>query len=123
MLGQVSLISIVFSCLCCCHIVHINYFFHVYQQNKFESKVRFRQASNCCKRVLEAAKLGSHDFWQIANSVLNKDKYALPHLFKGCRRCCCVHLIKQNCLLKTFLRTLILMAQASLYLFYLLELI
>ena len=28
----------------------------MYQQNKFsESKVKFRQASNCCKRVLEAA--------------------------------------------------------------------
>ena len=33
------------------------------------------------------------------------------------------HLIKQNCLLKTILRTLILMTQVSLYLFSLLELI
>ena len=52
-----------------------------------ESKVKFRQASNHCKRVLEAAKLAyanetkesitshkldSWDFWGIANSVLNK---------------------------------------------------
>ena len=58
-----------------------------------ESKVKFRQASNHCKRVLEAAKLayanktkesitsqklGSRDFWRIANSVLNKGKSALP---------------------------------------------
>ena len=57
----------------------------LYQQNKSsESKVKFRQASNHCKRVLEAAKLptktkesitsqklGSRDFWRIANSVLN----------------------------------------------------
>ena len=33
------------------------------------------------------------------------------------RRCCLLHLIKQNYLLKTFLRTLILMTQVSLYLF------
>ena len=32
-------------------------------------------------------------------------------------RCCPLHLIKQNCLLKTFLRTLILITQVSLYLF------
>ena len=71
----------------------------MYQENKSsESKVKFRQASNCCKRVLEAAKLacatkikesitsqklGSQDFWQIANSVLNKGKSAIPPLFNG----------------------------------------
>ena len=48
----------------------------------------------CCKRVLEAAKfayvnettsqkLGSRDFWRIANSVLNKGKSATPPLFIG----------------------------------------
>ena len=71
----------------------------LYQQNKSsESKVKFRQASNCCKRVLEAAKLayatktkesitsqklGSQDFWQITNSVLNKGKSAIPPVFNG----------------------------------------
>ena len=60
------------------------------------SKVKFRQASNRCKRVLEYAKpayanrtketisstkLGSHDFWRIASSVLNKGKSAIPPLF------------------------------------------
>ena len=58
--GQVSLISMVFSCLCCCHKNknHKNQFFHLYQQNKSpESKVKFRQASNRCKRGLKAAKL------------------------------------------------------------------
>ena len=59
---------------------------------------KFRQSSNCCKRVLEPAKLayanktkesitsqkpGSRDFWQIANSVLNKGKSATPPLFNG----------------------------------------
>ena len=39
-------------------IVHRNHFFRLYQQNKSsESKVKFRQASNRYKRVLEAAKL------------------------------------------------------------------
>ena len=66
-----------FSAACAAAIVHRNHF-RLYQQNKSESKVKFRQASNCCKRVLEAAKLaytsktkesiasqklGSRDFW------------------------------------------------------------
>ena len=39
-------------------IVHRNHFFHLYQQNKSsESKVKFGQVRNCCKRVLKAAKL------------------------------------------------------------------
>ena len=69
------------------------------QQNKAsESKVKLRQASNGCKRVLEAAKLananktkesitsqkhGSLDFWRIANSVLKKGKSAIPPLFSS----------------------------------------
>ena len=67
-----------------------------YQKDKFsDSKVKVRQTSNRCKRVLEAAKLayanktkesitsqkpGSRDFWQIANSVLHKGKSAIPPL-------------------------------------------
>ena len=59
--------------------------------------MKFRQASNNCKRVLEAAKLaygnkrrkesinsqepGSSDFWQIADSVPNKAEYAIAPLF------------------------------------------
>ena len=39
-------------------IIHRNHFSRLYQQNKSsESKVKFRQASNCCKKVLEAFKL------------------------------------------------------------------
>ena len=88
-----------FSSACAAAIVHRNHFFRLYQQNKSsESKVRFRQASNCCKRILEAAKLayatktkesitsqklGSQDFWRIANSVLNKGKSAKHPLFNG----------------------------------------
>ena len=45
-----------FSAACAAAIVHRNYFFRFYQKDKSsESKVRFRQASNRCKRVLEAA--------------------------------------------------------------------
>ena len=71
----------------------------MYQHNKTsESKVKLRQASNRCKSVLEAAKLayatetkesitsqklGSRDFWRIANSVLNKGKSPIPPLFNG----------------------------------------
>ena len=71
----------------------------MYQREKSsDSKVKFRQASNRCKRVLEAAKLayanktkesitsqklGPCDFWRIANSILNKCKSAIPPLFNG----------------------------------------
>ena len=44
-------------------------------------------------------------------------------LYSTGRRCCLLHLIKQNCLLKLFLWTLILMTRVSLCLFSLLELI
>ena len=47
-----------FSAACAAAIVHRNHFFRSYQRKKFShSKVKFRQASNRCKRVLEAAKL------------------------------------------------------------------
>ena len=88
-----------FSAACAAVIVHRNHFFRLYQQNKSsESKAKFKQASNRCKRVLEAAKLayviktqesitsqklGSRDFWRIANSVLNKGKSAIPPQFHG----------------------------------------
>ena len=59
-------------------------------------KVKFRQTSNRCKRNLKAAKfahanktkesvtfpkLGSHNFWRIANSVLKEGKSATLYLF------------------------------------------
>ena len=88
--GQVPFIYMVSSCLC---------FFRLYQREKSsDSNVDFRQASNRCKRVAEAAKLayanktkdsitsqklGSRDFWPIPNSVLNIGKSAIPPLFNG----------------------------------------
>ena len=77
---------------------HRNQFFCFYQQNRSKSKVKFRQASNRCKRVLKAAilayltktkesitsqKLRSRYFWLIANSVLTKAKSAIPSQFNG----------------------------------------
>ena len=80
-------------------IVHRNYFFHLYKKDiSPASKVKFRQASNCCKRALESSrlaysnktnesityqKLGSCDIWQIADSVLCKVKPAIPSLFNS----------------------------------------
>ena len=47
-----------FSAACAAAIVHRNHFFCLYQKDKSsECKAKFRQASNCFKRVLEAAKL------------------------------------------------------------------
>ena len=47
-----------FSAACAAARVHRSLFFHLYQKDKSsDSKVKFRQASNRCKRVLEAAKL------------------------------------------------------------------
>ena len=47
-----------FSAACEAAIVHRNHFFCLHQLNKSsESKIKLRQASNRCKRVLEAAKL------------------------------------------------------------------
>ena len=86
-----------FSAACAAVTVHRNSFFRLYQKEKSsESKVKFKQASNRCKRFLEAAKLayanktkesitfqklGSRELWRIANRVLNKSKYAIPPLF------------------------------------------
>ena len=79
--------------------VQRNHFLCLFQQNKScEPKVKFGQASNRCKRVLEIAKIanankikesitsqkiGSRGFWRIANSVLNKGKSSIPPLLNG----------------------------------------
>ena len=83
-----------FSAACPAAIDHKNH-----QKDKsFASKVKFKQASKRRKGVLEGAKLayanktkesvtcqklGPRDFWQIANSVLNKGKSAIPPLFNS----------------------------------------
>ena len=71
----------------------------MYKKDKYsESKVKCRQASNCCKKVLEAAKLacanktkesitsqklGLQDFFGELPVVFSKGKSAIPPLFNG----------------------------------------
>ena len=91
--------SLWFSAACSSAIVHGNHFCRLYQKDEStESEEKFRQISDRCKRVLEAAKLeyanktnefitsqrpGSRGFWQIANSLFIKGKSAIPPLFNG----------------------------------------
>ena len=50
--------SLWFSAVSSAAIVHRNHFLSLHQNNKsFESKVKFGQASNTCKRVVETHKL------------------------------------------------------------------
>lgn len=88
-----------FTPACAAAIAHRNHYFNLYQRNKSDAyKTLFRQASNRCKRVIEQAKLlytertrdqissqklGTRDFWRIANSVLKRDKSSIPPLFNG----------------------------------------
>ena len=128
----------VFSWLCCFHNSWKSLFFPMYLQNKCsESKVKFGHAGNCYKRVLEAAKLAyanktkdsslSRNFalgtFGKLPIVFSTKVNLLYLLYSTTRWGCFLHLIKPNCLLKTFLKTLILMTQAALYLFSLPELI
>ena len=82
-----------FSAACAAAIFLRNHFFRLHQMEKScESKVKFREASNRCKRVLEAAKLalanktkesitfqklGSWHFWQIVFSTKVNPLYLL----------------------------------------------
>ena len=105
-----------FSAACAAAIVHRNHFFHLYHQNKSsEPKVKFRQASSRCKKVLEAAKLASATrksaslprnltLWTFGKLliVFSTKVNLLYLLYSTDRRCCLLHLIKQNCLLKLF---------------------
>ena len=121
-----------FAAACAAAVAHKNHFFRLYRKDKSSaSKVKFRQASNYCKSVLEAAKLvyanktkdsitsrklGSRDFWRIANSVLNKGKSAIPPLFNGPE-------VLSSASYKEKLFAENLLTQVSLYLISLLELI
>ena len=50
--------SLWFEAACAAAIVHRNHFFRLYQKDKSsDSKIKFRQVANRCKRVLESAKL------------------------------------------------------------------
>ena len=110
-----------FSAACAAAIVHRNHFFHLYQKDKSsDSKVKFRQAINHCKRVLEAAKLA---YATRAKESITPKNLALVIfgkllivfstrvnllylLYSMDQRCYLLHLMNENYLLKTFLRTL-----------------
>ena len=127
-----------FSAACAAAIIHRDHFFCLFQQAKsFESKVKFIKASNCCKRVLEAVKLtyptktedsitsqklGSKDFWQIANSVLRKGKSTIPPLFDD-PEVWSSGSDKAQLFAKNFSKNLISMTWVSLYLLSFLDLI
>ena len=98
-----------FSAACAAAIVHRNHFFRLYQKDKSsESKVKFRQASNCCKRVLEATKLAyanKNDSPSLHRNLALGSFGKLPVVFPTkvnllyllysmTRRCCLLHLIK-----------------------------
>ena len=78
-----------------------------------------QETSNRCKKVLDAPKLayadktkesitsqklGSCDILQIANSVLNKGKSAIPPIFNG-PEVCLLLWIKKSCLSIRYLLT------------------
>ena len=71
--------------------------------------------ANETKKPITSQKLGCRDFWQIANSVLNKGKSAIPPILFNRMEMLSpaadkAKLIAEaNHLLKTFLKTLILM--------------
>ena len=125
-----------FSAACAAAIVHRNHFFRLCQREKSDSKssdrivivakgllklpnlhMLIKQKSLLLPRNLALVTFG--ELLIVFSTKVN----LLYLLYSTGRRCCLLHLIKQNCLLKTFLRTLILMTQISLYLFSLLELI
>ena len=122
-----------FSCLCCCHRPYKSFLSFVSKEKKCD-KVKFRQVSNHCKSILEASKLGHANekrvslhrnlaliTSRIANSVFNKN---LQYFLCLCvSRCCLLHWRRPRCLLKSFLRILILMTRVCTYLFFPLELI
>ena len=116
-----------FSAACAVAIAHRNIFFCLYQQIKFsESTVKLRQASNCCIRVLGSAKLAyvtktkksitSQKLLRTFGELLivfSTKVNLLYFLYSTDWMCCLLHLIKQNYLLKTFLRPLVLVTLVS----------
>ena len=106
-----------FQLLCCC-LVHRNHLFRLCQREKpSDSKVKFRQASNHCKRFLKLPNL--HLLIKQKSPLLPRSlalvtsgellivfstKVDLLYLlYSTVGRFCLLHLIKQNCMLKIFL--------------------
>ena len=115
----------------CAAVAHENFFLCFRQQNKsYASKLKFRQGGNYYKRIPEAVHLAYTNKrnlgWVTFGKLLRlfSGKVNLLHLLYSMpQRQGYVHPIKQICVMKTFLITLILMTQISIYLFSLVEII
>ena len=99
-----------FSAACAAAIVHRNHFFCLYHKDKSaNSKVKVRQATNRCKRVLEAAKpvyanktkesitsqnLAFRTFSEL-QIVYSRKANLLYLLYSTAQRFCLLHLIKK----------------------------
>ena len=103
--------------------IYLIHFYH--QSSSCATKVTFRHASNCCKRVLDVPEIkrGYHfsqtclpDFGKLL-LVFSTKVNLLCFFYLVALRCCVLNLVKQNYLLKFFLRTLILITQVYLCLF------
>ena len=110
-----------FSADCAAAKVYRNHFFHLYQKDKSsESKVKhmlIKWKSPSLSKNLALRNLGELPI------VFSTKVNLLNLLYLTAQRFCLLHMIKQNYLLKTFLRTLILITQVTLYLVSLEELI
>ena len=76
-----------FSTACAAAIVHLNYFFRLYQKEKSDSKVKFRQASPTNLALVTSDKL---------LIVLSTKVNLLYFLYSKAQRHCLLHLMKQN---------------------------
>ena len=125
--GRISLSSVIqphsspwFSAAFAAAIAHRNDLFHLHQKDKpSDSKVKFRLVI-VAKRFLKLLNL--HMLIKQKNPLLPRNLAVMTFgellivfsakvnllyfLYSTARRCCLLHLIKQNCLLKTFLRYL-----------------
>ena len=127
-----------FSAVCAAGIVHRNQYFRLYQKDKFSGSklnsdrlvivatgvlklpslhMQIKQKSPLLPRILSLGTFGK------LSMLFSTKVDLLDILYSTPRRCYLLHLIKQSCFVKTFLRTLILMTQVSPCLFFLLELI
>ena len=100
---------------------------HNYQTVSSTTDKIFKLSPNLHKLIKEKSpsiprNLALGTFGELPNSVLNKVNL-LYLLYSTAWKCRLPHLIKHNCLLETFLRTLILITQLSLCRFSFLELI
>ena len=120
--------SRLFSVACAAPVAHRNHFFHLYQKDKSSaSEIKFRRPVIVAKGFLKLPNLSMLIKQLLPRNlapmtfgelliVFSIKVNLLYLLYSKAWRCCLQYLIKRNCLLKTFLRTLILMTQVSLYL-------